>query len=565
MPYPQGSTDCTICKKPIKICRHEKYLPDNRPLAQHDCGGWWRCGYCECPSPAFMKKDDAIWCGNCSLKVKLCYCPGAEVPEIGGENEECPSCGGWRKKQYCRCAMPYPQGSTSCTVCSLPIKACPHKKYAPDDRPLDQDSCGGWWRCGYCECTSPVFANRSGAVWCDNCELQVKVCSCSEASAPIPDGENERCSRCGNWREKQYCRCANPYPQGSTSCTVCSRPIKACPHKKYAPDNRPLSQDNCGGWWRCGYCECTSPVFANRNGAVWCDKCELKVRVCSCFGSSPPVPGGDNERCNSCGKWRKKMSDFLRWLIELWYRIKSLFRSYTLTDWFYFFRYFLTGYHLECADPSNMTSREVYIKSLDSVFHGDYPTQTQREYEAVQSLHLWSFLGMRFAFFIGNPVGGDDRYEYCTIACRYPFLGYKGVMMLPKNPSECARAFRQELNKRGKYPHNFKWKGELTYFPEPNDEYSHAAEKFASEFRKAIHSGDLERAKEMMVPGSPVSNMSVDAIRARLPLSGRPGRSSSPWSDVRLVPFMIVNGDTARSALVMVEQLWGKLYISEIR
>ena len=305
--------------------------------------------------------------------------------------------------------------------------------------------------------------------------------------------------------------------------------------------------------------------MCRHNGILICIHCTGKIRVCRCSGSKPPKVGGNNEKCPSCGGW--KLDDaswwekFLRWLASIISSIKRSLRSYTLTDWLYFFKYFFTSYHLECADSDHMTSREFFIHSTDSMFKGTFKAANEREREVVANLYLWSFFGMRFAFFVGNNLGVDKQNEYCPVALYYPFLGRKEVCIFPRN----LKTMRTVMMGKDFKSRTYEWSGEQTYFPEPNDDFSHAAEKFAVEYLQAVHAGkDEEKIRDMMLPGSPIASLPVESLRRKLPNNGLPGRASSPWSDTRLVPFLIIEGKQARAVRLLVEKFFDKMYVTEI-
>gem|GEM_PF-5733677 len=235
-------------------------------------------------------------------------------------------------------------------------------------------------------------------------------------------------------------------------------------------------------------------------------------------------------------------------------------RSYTLTDWGYFFKYLFTSYHLQCADPNHMTPREFYIHSVDSMFKGTFKAANERERDAAATLYGWSFLGMRLCFFVGNTIGSDGQNDYCPVVLHYPFFGWKGVGVLPKDLGR----MRKLLVSREK-PVTYEWNAELTYFPEPNDDFSHAAEELAVKFVRAVHSGkNDEQVRKMMQTGSPIASLSMESLRRKLPQDGKPGRSASPWSDTRLVPFLIIEGKRARVVRLQVETILDKLYVTEI-
>ena len=540
--------------------------------------------YCQCKDPDPGQDGQ---CRNTTCRKQIQPCVHSHEnggPPIQAPLIHCNLCNGWWS-EFCKCSTPKPTGSAQCGRCGHTIKFCihPHENGGPPiQAPLVHcDFCNGWWNKKkgkkhlqiYCKCSPP---KATGGAQCGRCGHTIKFCIHPHENGGPPTQEPLiHCDFCnGWWSEKKeeekpketICKCRMPSPDGTAVCTVCKLPIQVCQHHpKTPPIQQPLDRcEICDGWWRYGYCECESPSFSLKDNSVWCSRCELQVKVCSCFGSSLPKIGGKNEQCSNCSGWKEKRSGVYIWIIVIWYRIQHFFCSYILADWFYFFRYFLTSYHLHCSNPNSMTAREVFIKLLDSACQGTYSASSEREEMAAKNLYAWSFVGMRFAFFVGNPVGEDAKYEYCPFAIRYPFLSRTQVIALPKDPAACAQYFRTEIMTKREDPIGPQWDQDFTYFPEPRDELSAAAEKFALEFRQAVHDKDLKKIQSMTVPGSPACNMSIDALRSRLPLDSCQGRSCSPWSDVRLVPFMVIINNKAQSPRVVVERIFGKLYITEI-
>ena len=104
MPSParrDGSIRCTVCGGVIRSCRHHSAHPPSRyPLTRcSDCKGWWNDnGCCRCAQPEMTRQNGRLMCGRCRYWIRLCSCPDGKRPQIGGENEKCPVCGGWREK-----------------------------------------------------------------------------------------------------------------------------------------------------------------------------------------------------------------------------------------------------------------------------------------------------------------------------------------------------------------------------------------------------------------------------------------------------------------------------------
>ena len=555
MPSPgwrAGSIVCVVCGYRIKSCLHHSlHPPEKYPLKRcSKCGGWWNNNnlYCDCAAPVMFLHRGLILCEFCKGRIRICHCSGASPPKVGKENWKCETCGKWRSDTK------------------------------------------------YCDCTSPVMFLKDGVLFCSVCDGKIRICHCTGASPPKVGGKNRKCETCGSWRsDTKYCDCASPVmflKDGVLFCSVCDGEIRICHCSGASPPKvggKNRKCETCGSWRSdTKYCDCASPAMFLKDGVLFCSVCDGRIRICHCSGASPPKVGKKNRKCETCGKWRsdKKKDDsgtgndpgngdpgqgddsgggggggsFGDWLAALWYKIMRLFRNYVVTDWWYFFRYFFTSYHLQCADPAHKSPREYYIDYLDRMYKGTYPASGKYEQGLMREMYLWSFLGLRLATFVGNTVGSDGRYDYCPIAIRYPFFGDKEVGLIPRDYQE----FRAKAAAPDYKPVTYKWEDALTYFPEPGDDFAREAEKFAVQFRRAVHAGDAEAVGKMMMPGSPIASCSLESLRRELPKNALRGRASAPWSDTRLVPFLVIDGSRAYAVRLLVERYFGKLYVSEI-
>ena len=457
---------------------------------------------------------------------------------------------------------------------------------------------------------------RRQEIFCASCNGTIRECICPNALRP-EEKPIEKCPDCPGWRKLVYCDCEMPSPttseDGKLKCGTCQRKIQACTcPDSVLPYERPIQRcHGCGGWRKyiekkpgvivikkppnIVYCRCSVPRPYAKNGSVMCHKCDGLVKVCTCKGAELPL-GGKIDKCQRCLGWKKEAKNTpetnkievniyididinididIEYILKIygpekgqpvWYWGWLFDELYFIKDYIYFLKYAFTNYRGKCDGPVPKTVREIYENAFISILDGTFPARNKDEKEGARSLYILSFVGLRYMYYCGNTMGVSKTKEYFPIAFRFPFIGQQNLVWLSRNPSqldaEIHTAVAGESNKKNN--RLLEWKGDFTYFPEPNDDQAKEAKKFAYIFMNVLYAKNDNSQRSLMVRNSPEYDKTVSELRKMLPSNMLLGRALYIGTGTYVVPCLVKRNNMIYAYRMVVVKVRDKMYLFKI-
>lgn len=257
-----------------------------------------------------------------------------------------------------------------------------------------------------------------------------------------------------------------------------------------------------------------------------------------------------------------------------WWRDNAIF------DFFALLGRLFTDQSDDIDNPADLTAKDTVIKVVYAIIADADDKKSAKIRKDLVKPGVIKESDLKSAFWLkwlcldnfleyGNTIYCDGKYA--AVPRRWYLFEYlapekhspNGVVTLEKIGGSwiATSGWSSEAEKKIDY-------SKVTYYPEPNDGDSLAAEAAANYFIGRVKKNDWKNAYRVCMKNSPLRNSSKDKIKKMLCHSGArvSTYSAAPWSDMRIVPVSKRSGSKSGELFcrIVLEKRCGEWLVSKI-